>query len=438
MSEVEPHGSNRDDARRMPPISRAPEAASVQSAVSRDRRVLGQANTLLERGVDFERLRRDRLRKVQGEMRARNIGALLLNGTTNIRYATGICVMPLWTATNLAHYVLVPAEGEPVIFEMSQAKFRAGEFFSDVRNAYHWQARFAETLAAERSIEWAAEIRGVLREWGLSDASLGVDCLDYHGFSALQSQGLRLVDADEPVEAARIVKTRDEIELLRQSATVCEAALYDLEEAIRPGVSENELLGVFHHKMLSLGGEHCFTRLLCSGHKTNPWYHEAGSKLVRPGDLVAFDTDMIGPEGYACDISRTFVCGENPTPEQREAYRVAFEFTQELACRLKPGLTYSEFLENLPEYPDGYGEQRYSYVLHGIGTDDEPPFLPFPDEPDASLPEGEFREDMVVSVEFYAGKVGGQNGVKLEDEVWISADGPVMLSLYPYEETLLS
>ena len=81
--------------------------------VPRDRRVLGQTNTLLERGVDLERLRRDRLYKVQREMRTRDIGALLLTGTTNIRYATGVCVMPLWTATNLAHYALLPAEGEP-------------------------------------------------------------------------------------------------------------------------------------------------------------------------------------------------------------------------------------------------------------------------------------------------------------------------------------
>ena len=75
---------------------------------------------MLERGIDFDRLRRDRLRKVQTEMEARDIGALLLTDTTNIRYATDISVMQLWTATNLAHYVLVPAEGSPVIFEMAK------------------------------------------------------------------------------------------------------------------------------------------------------------------------------------------------------------------------------------------------------------------------------------------------------------------------------
>lgn len=410
----------------------------VRATARRDRRTLGQTGTLLERGVDFERLRRERLEKVQAGMRSRGIGALLLTDTMNIRYTTGVSVMPIWTATNLAHYVLVPAEGSPVVFEMARAKFRAEEFFPDVRNAYHWQARFAEQMAPERSAEWAKEIKSVLEDWGVAGAWLGVDCLDYHGFTALQGQELRLADADEPMEAARVIKTLDEIELMRQSAAVCEAALYDLEQAIRPGVSEHELLGVFQQKLISLGGEHCFTRLLSTGHKTNPWFHEAGSKLVRPGDLVAFDTDATGPEGYICDTSRTFLCGDKPTPTQRDAYKAAYDFVQELASKLRPGLSYGELLEDLPDYPSAYKEQRYPFVLHGVGTDDEPPFLAFPDEPGAERLEGGFRENMVVSVEFYAGAVGGQDGVKLEDEVWISAGGPVMLSLYPYEEKLLS
>jgi Xaa-Pro aminopeptidase len=406
-------------------------------AAPKDRRTLGQTATLLERGVDFERLRRERLYKVQAEMRVRDIGVLLLTDTINIRYVTGVSVMPLWTATNLGHYVLVPAEGSPVVFEMAQAKFRAEEFFSDVRNAYHWQARFADQMAPERSGQWAADIASEIAKWGVSGSKLGVDCLDYHGFSALQGEGLWLADADEPLEAARIIKTPDEIELIRQSAAVCEAALYDLETAIRPGVSEHELLGVFYRKMLSLGGEHCFSRLLSTGHKTNPWFQEAGSKLVRPGDLVAFDTDMTGPEGYVCDVSRTFLCGDRATPAQKEAYQAAHEFIQEVAARLRPGLAYADLLADLPEYPSVYDEQRYSFVLHGIGTDDEPPFMPFPGTPEAAEMEGEFKENMVVSVEFYAGEVGGQDGVKLEDEVWISAEGPVILSLYPFDEKLL-
>lgn len=405
---------------------------------TRDKRVLGQTNSFLEPGVDFNRLRCERLTRVQCEMAARDIGALLLTNIINIRYTTGMAIMPLWSAVNLAHYVLVPVSGNPVTFEYSLAQFRVDMFWPGSRPAHFWQARFADQFAAERSQEWAAEIKDVLHGWGVADAKLGIDVLDFYGFKALEAQGLTLTDADETLEAARIIKSMDEIELLRQSAAVCEAALYDLDQAIRPGITENELMGIFWHKLLAMGGEYCFTRLLASGYKTNPWFHEAGSKIVRPGDLVGIDTDMIGPEGYVCDISRTFLCGDKATPVQKEAYQVAHDFIQGTIELCRVGTSYAELAANIPKYPDAYKQQRYLVVLHGIGTDDEPPFIPYPDQAANVMPEGEFRENMVVSVEFYAGKVGEQDGVKLEDEVWITANGPVVLSLYPYEEKLLS
>jgi Xaa-Pro aminopeptidase len=404
----------------------------------RDKRILGQTNTLLEPVVDMGRLRRERLAKAQREMADRDIGALVLTDIMNIRYTTGISVMPLWTATNLAHYTLVPVEGDPIVWEYGLAQFRVEPFWSGSRPARFWQARFADQFAGERSDEWAAEIADVLRQWGVADARIGIDCLDYFGFTALQKQGLTLTDADEAIEAARMIKTPDEIELMKQSCAVAEAALYDLEQAIRPGITENELLAVFWHRMLALGGEHCFTRLLASGYKTNPWFYESGSKMVRPGDLVGIDTDMIGPEGYACDISRTFLCGDVATPVQKEAYQLAHDYIQAAAELLKPGVTYDEFLAALPKVPEPYREQQYMTVVHGIGTDDEPPFLPFPGTQHLLTPNGVFRENMVVSVEFYAGKVGEQDGVKLEDEVWITGDGPVVISMYPFEQKLLS
>ena len=410
--------------------------------IKRDKRILGQRNTLQEKGIDFARFRQDRLKKIQREMAARDVGALLLTDIINIRYATGVSVMPLWTAVNLAHYVLVPVEGGPVIFEYNQSRFVAEQFWPDVRPTHYWNSRFADYLAPQESVKWASEIKDVLAEWGVAGGKLGVDFLDFYGFNALQKQNFHLTDADESMEAARIIKTLDEIELMRQSCAICEAALYDMEKAIRPGITENELLATFWHGLLARGGEWCFTRLISSGSNTNPWFHEAGTKMVRPGDLVGIDTDMIGIEGYACDISRTFLCGDHPTSVQKEAYQVAYDFIYALMEMCKPGVSYEEIACNAPTVPEAYRAQRYPVVLHGIGTDDEPPFIPFADVAGTNgtkiIPQGEFKENMVVSVECYAGKVGEQDGVKLEDEILITKDGPVLLSLYPYDKKLLS
>lgn len=400
-------------------------------------RRLAHGGTAMERTVDLRRLRRDRLAKAQSQMAEHDVGALVLTDLVNVRYCIGVTVMPLYTALNLAHYVLVPVEGEPVVFEYGGAEFRVEPFWSDVRPSIFWQARVIDADSDRKAASWAAQIREVLDERGLADARVGVDVLDFHGFDALQRAGLRLTDADRPLAAARMIKTPDELELMRRSCAVGEAALRDLEQAIRPGVSENELLAIFWHRMLALGGQHCSTRLIVSGCKTNPWFHEAGDERVRPGDLVAIDTDMIGPEGYLCDVSRTFLCGETASADQREAYRVAHDFVQGCIAEIAPGVSYAEFVERRPPLPEAYRAQQYGVILHGIGLDDESPNIPLPGDPHTEMPEGEFRENMVLAVECYAGKLGARDGVKLEDEVVVTADGVSRVSRYPYDAKLL-
>lgn len=409
----------------------------VHAGTPVDRGALGREATLNERGVDLERMRHERLDKVQEQMRRHDLGALLLTDAVNIRYTTGLAVMSLWMSTNLAHYVLIPADGPPVVFEYPAAMFRASAFYDDVRPSRDWQARFTEHLASEYSDVWAAELADQLRTWGVLDARLGIDVLDFNGFRALTDQRLELADADLALERARQIKTADEIELMKQSAAVCEAALWELEQAIHPGVSENALVSAFWGAVLARGGENCFTRLIETGAKTNPWFQEAGSKLVRPGDLVGVDSDMIGPEGYACDMSRTFLCGDRASVDQREAYQTAYDFVRGLVPLLKPGTAFEDVARNAPTIPHDYRAQRYPVISHGIGTDDEPPFLPFPDQPGAVMPEGEYTVGMVVTSECYAGKLGAQDGVKLEDEILITAEGPVVLTLYPFEHRLL-
>jgi len=216
-------------------------------------------------------------------------------------------------------------------------------------------------------------------------------------------------------------------------ATVCEAALHHLEENIKPGVTENYLLSCFWQKMLELGGEWCFTRLIASGYKTNPWFQEAGNKLVRSGDLIAIDTDMIGPEGYACDISRTFLCGEKPTQTQLDAYKYSVDFINQTIDLCTVGKTYEELANQIPEVPKKYSKQRYPVFAHGIGTDDETPFLGFPDQVKGEYPKGTLRENMVLAVEFYAGEEGAQDGVKLEQQIYLTKKGPKLMTLYPLD-----
>ncbi len=371
-------------------------------------------------------------------MAARQIGVLVLTNPVNIRYATDVSVMPIWTALNLARFAVIPVEGDPVIFEYGKALFRATALWPTSRPIRSWQLRFSQSQVEDSSRQFASEVHGLMAEWGVAGSAIATDVLDCHGFTALQALGVPIVDADGPLGAAHKIKTPDELALLSRSCRVAETALSEMERAIVPGISENELLGTFWGKMQALGGEHCSTRLIVSGEKTNPWFYEAGERRVQTGDLVGIDTDMVGPHGYLCDISRTFLCGDKPNADQLEAYRVAYDFIQGTVPLCRPDVSYREIVDKAPRYPAEYAEQGYSCMVHGDGMDDEPPFLPFPhDLPKAVVPEGRLEAGMVLSVEFYAGKKGKRDGVKLEEQIVVTANGPQLLSRYPYDQSLL-
>jgi Xaa-Pro aminopeptidase len=389
--------------------------------------------------IDFDRLRRDRLKKLQSEMAIRQIGALLITNPVNIRYATDVAVMPIWTALNLARYAVVPVQGDPVIFEYGKALHQAQALWPKSRPAKYWQFRFSQHTAVESSIKWASEIAELMQSWGLKGAKLGIDIMDCYGFEALKHTGLNVVDADEILEAAHLIKTPDELALIKQSCEVGERAMRAFENAIKPGVTEYELMSVFWASMLAEGGEYCSCRLISSGDRINPWFNEASGRKVQVGDLVGIDTDMAGPRGYLCDISRTFLCGDRANDDQREAYRVAYDFIQESIDLIRPGMDYREYMEKAPKYPTEYQELGYSCMIHGDGMDDEPPFFPFPHDyaKGALLPHGKFEPGMVLSVEFYAGKKGKRDGVKLEEQIVVTDSGTQLLAKYEFDERLL-
>ena len=97
-----------------------------------------------------------------------------------------------------------------------------------------------------------------------------------------------------------------------------------MREALRPGITENALWAKLHERNIALGGEWIETRLLSSGPRTNPWFRESSMRVIEKGDMVSVDTDLVGPYGYCCDMSRFWVCGEGPaSDEQRRLYAAA-------------------------------------------------------------------------------------------------------------------
>ena len=212
--------------------------------------------------IDMGALRRGRLARLQAEMKRYDLPVCLFYGTGNIRYATGVDVMGVWTAGTFARYCLVPAEGAPVLFEYKGSVHVAQKLVQDVRVAYGWQ--FGGSESAPKAREWAQSLRAVLREMGLDRERLAVDRLDTIGFLALQAEGFQIVDASPATVDAREVKTPEEVQLMALNGGIGDAMLAEFEAAIRPGIREYELLAVLSDSLLRRHGEFLFTRLVAS------------------------------------------------------------------------------------------------------------------------------------------------------------------------------
>jgi Xaa-Pro aminopeptidase len=249
----------------------------------------------------------------------------------------------------------------------------------------------------------------------------------------------KLVDAQEPIETARSIKSEEEMKCARASLRATEIAVRKMRDAIRPGITENELWSVLHQSVIAQNGDYCETRLMSSGDRTNPWFQEAGTKVIGENELIALDTDVVGCHGYYSDFSRTFHAGpESPTEAQRTLYSVAHEQVLHNVGILEAGMTFQEYADRAWEIPPQYFRNRYFVSAHGVGMTGEYPYLYHRDDFPQSGYDGEILSGMTICVESFIGEEGGQEGVKLEQQVLIAESGIELLSLFPFEESLLA
>jgi len=389
--------------------------------------------------IDRRKLRLDRLAKIRAELIALDYGAALLSDPMNIRYATDTHTFNVWTLHAPGRYVFVPVDGPVVLFEFGTCMYLATDLDSvdEVRKSTPWFYFLAGPRTMEKAELWSRDIIELMRQYGGGDQRLAVDRCEPWGARHLTDAGIQLFDAQEPLEVARMIKTPQEIQAMQLSMDVCDVGADRIRQALQPGLTENELWAMLHETNIAHDGEWIECRLLVSGPRTNPWFQEAGNRKVEAGELVAFDSDMVGPLGYLADISRTLVCpGKAPTAEQRKLYDIAQEQILTNIDLIKPGLSFKEFGERCWPVPEDYVPNRYMMMIHGAGLVDEFPTVAYAADYADWGYDGYFQENMVVCVESYIGAVGGGQGVKLEQQVLITSGGAVPMSSDPIIDAL--
>ncbi|WP_027593644.1 dimethylsulfonioproprionate lyase DddP [Pseudomonas sp. LAIL14HWK12:I7] len=386
-------------------------------------------------------MREYRLQRICEQLVARDLGGILLFDPLNIRYATDSTNMQLWTTHNPARACFVAASGHVVLWDFHGCDHLSAHLplVRELRSG----ASFFYFETGERTDEHArrfcAQVDELLRTHAGDNRRLAVDRIEVAGLRALDALGVQVHNGQAVTEFARLIKGPDEILAMRCAVASCEAAIAEMRQAMRAGVTENDVWAALHSGNIRRGGEWIETRILSSGPRTNPWYQESGPRVLSDGDLLSFDTDLIGVYGFCVDMSRSWMCGGlEPTAEQKRLYRIAHEHIQVNADMVKPGVRFSELTRNGHRLPESCRAQRYGVMFHGVGLCDEYPCIRYPEDFDAYGYEGELQPGMALCVEAYVGEVGGRDGIKLENQLLVTETGYEVLTHYPFEGSFLA
>jgi Xaa-Pro aminopeptidase len=403
----------------------APEFKPRQNFITKKR--------LREDEIDFDKLRSYRLDRVKKELEKNNLEACILFDPVNVRYALDTLNMSVYNMHNLTRYCFVPVNGPVILYEYFNCeKLSEGlNLIDEIRPAITWDY-FSNGDQSEAQLKkWINEVKDLSNSY-FKSKKIAIDVLNGPAVSELNKEGIKVVDAKLILEQARVIKSSEEIKCMRSAIDVAEMGIVKMREQLKPGMTENELWSILHQTNIENYGEWIECRILSSGERTNPWMQECSNKIIQDGEIVSFDTDMVGPYGYCADISRAFVVGNKFNDEQRKLYSMAVEQIDYNSRLIKDGLSFKEFTEKSWVLPEDYYPNRYSVMVHGIGLCDEWPAIRYPT--DGGERSGTFQKNMTITVESYIGKVGGKEGVKLEQQYLIGENGLELMSHHPLED----
>jgi Xaa-Pro aminopeptidase len=389
-----------------------------------------------EQRVDFDRLRRERLERAKAELEQSEFGALLCFDMSNIRYLTSTHI-GTWALDKLVRFALLPRGGEPIVWDFGSAARHHDMYCPWIAGrspAGISTLRGALPPETGRAQDVAAKIVEQLRDAGLTDEPIGVDVVEPIVWEALQAEGLTVRDGQQVMQRARVIKTEDEITLLDTAAMMVDAAYEDLYAQMRPGISENECVGIVAKKLYDLGSEHVEGVNAISGERCNPHPHVYSDRILRPGDPAYFDVTH-AYMGYRTCYYRTFAVGY-ATHALVEAYKYCRELLDKAIALVRPGITTADIARVWPKAEEfGFPNEEAAFALqygHGIGlTVWEKPIVSRLVSLDHPEP---IEEGMSMALETFWPASDGWSAARIEEQLIVTKDGCEIISRFPAEE----
>lgn len=387
--------------------------------------------------IEQDALAQLRLNRLRSTMRTFDVPWLLTADPINISYATGVRNMNVFSMMGATRFMLV-ADSVVITWEFAGSEHLAQDAstIDEVRTAPGITAlsgpRYSEHIES-----FADEVATICDTSARSQQCLGVERMDHPVTDALRSVGFNLCSATEVFVESRRIKLAEELDVMRLAMHRVEESVEALRQVLRPGVTEIDVWSRFHEHLIANGGEYVSTRLAQAGHRTFPYFQEAGPNMIEPGDLFCIDTDAIGFGGYAVDFSRSYHVGpSSPSREQRQLHALAREQLEHNAALLEPERSFGEFAASAWSVPARHAPFAYQSLAHGLGMSGEHPYVPAALDSETYPLDGTFEPGMVICVESYVGDPELREGIKLEDQYLITETGRELMSTSPFSNAL--
>lgn len=357
----------------------------------------------------MEDRRPHRLAALRAALRERGVDALLVTALPNIRYLTGF--------SGSAALLVVSVDAPSVLI----TDFRYAVQVTEEVGAH-------ADVRIEPSSLWSglADALGRLPGSRIAFEAPHLVFTDYERLATLPERW-RWSGSAGLVEALRERKDSGELALIREAVRIAELALERTIREVHVGQTERQVAGILEHHLRDLGSDAPpFETIVAAGERAALPHARASTRELRAGDYLLIDFGA-SFGGYCSDITRTFAL-QSVNPEMQHIHDIVREATLSASAAVRVGMRGRDADAIARRYIEGrgYGELFGHSLGHGIGLEvHEGPRL-------ARTAEAPLPPAAVVTIEpgIYR---PGWGGVRIEDDVFLAEDGPVVLTSFPRE-----
>ena len=402
----------------------------------------GLVSTDWQQRINWTEVREYRLNRAREAMKKHGLGALLVMYDENNRYITST-ITPGWCRLKPGlRYALLCEGAEPVLFEQGDIGTQINRHcpwlpVENVRYAYSWIKGAVGPAARQQVKKFTDAIVEEMKKYGVEKAVLGTDFVDLNMINAFQEAGIQWTDGATPMVEARAIKNEGELEAMRIVAAICDGCHTAIAGFMKAGMREHQITAFAMEYLYNIPGiEDVEDIIVSSGPNSWPNWRTFSDRIIQPGDLVIIDMAAVTWNGYKSCQYRTYCVGKQPTQEQKEYYKIAYDWLYRAIDKVRPGATTRDIAEVWPSATEawGYAEEDQAAANlwgHGLGLAQyDTPVVSRIYSLDHPV---EIEPGMSFALETQHGKPL-QWGVRLEEMMVITEKGPEVTTQFPIEE----